>query len=149
MSDAGIPEGWEGQEAEPLRFGVWRFYRIVDTERSSSVSEDNMAVRDGVPEMGDEGLKAYLADLDPLADPDRLPPPIVAAQVGYFLIRGDSRQSAFVRVAEDPPPSSSVEGGRWRFRATYQRDGYRQPVELELDSNGDLVVHRGEIVPSA
>jgi hypothetical protein len=146
VSDPGIPEGFSAREASDLRLGVWRFYRVNDPDRTSSVREDNWVTRDGVAKPGLDGLRAYLADIDPIADPDRIPAELLANQVGYFLIRGESRQSCRVEVAREPdPPTASVEDGRFVLRVTYQRDGYRQPLELVHDRDGEVDVRWGAI----
>jgi len=147
MSDPGIPDGFSAREATELRVGVWRFYRVNDPDRTSSVREDNWVTRDGVAMPGQEGLRAYLADIDPLADPDRIPVDLLAAQLGYFLIRGESRQSSRVEVAREPePPSATIEDGRFVLRVAFQRDGHRQPVEVSQDGDGQLNVRWGDIV---
>jgi predicted ATPase len=149
--DPGLPEGWSGIEAEHLRFGVWRFYRIVDPDERSSVSEDNWVTRDGVAASGEAGLRAFLADLRSADDDvERVPPDVLAAQVGHFLIRGESRQSCDVLVVEDDrhgasPPSRALVDGRLVIRAWFQRDGYRQPVEVEQDAGGAVTVRWGDI----
>ena len=146
MSEPGIPEGFSSREATDLQLGVWRFYRVNDPYRTSSVREDNWVTRDGVAMPGVEGLRNYLADIDPLAAPDRISADLLAAQAGYFLIRGESRQSSRVEVAREPdPPSATVEDGRFVLRVTFQRDGHRQPVEVTQDRDGDVEVHWGEI----
>ena len=144
MSDPGIPDGFGAREATELRLGVWRFYRVNDPDRTSSVREDNWVTRDGVAMPGVEGLRAFLADIDPLADPDRIPATLLAAQAGYFLIRGESRQSSRVE-AVDEASAAAVEDGRFVLRAVYQRDGHRQPVEVTQDRDGRVDVNWGSI----
>ena len=81
--DAGLPEGWSGDEAEDLRFGVWRFWRIVDDDARSSVIEDNWVTRDGVAMPAEEGLLAFLGDLRSADDDvERLPAPVLASRSG-------------------------------------------------------------------
>ena len=67
----GLPEGWRGEEAQALRFGVWRFWRVVDPDRESSVREDNWVTRDGVGMPGQEGLRTFLGDLRSTDDDGR------------------------------------------------------------------------------
>ena len=86
-----------------------------------------------------EGLRDFLADIDPLADPNRIPASLLAAQIGHFLIRGESRQSSRVEVDEHAT-AATVEDGRFILRATYQRDGHRQPVEVTHDRDGHVEV---------
>ena len=146
MSDPGIPDGFSAREATELQLGVWRFYRVNDPDRRSSVLADNWVTRDGVAMPGVDGLRTYLADIEPLADPDRIPADLLAAQAGYFLIRGESRQSSRVEVAREPdPPSAAIEDDHFALRATFQRDGHRQPVEVTQDRDGNVEVHWGEI----
>jgi hypothetical protein len=144
VSDPGIPEGFSAREATELRLGVWRFYRVNDPDRTSSVREDNWVTRDGVPMPGVDGLRAFLADIDGLSDPGRIPAALLAAQVGHFLIRGESRQGARVQVV-DEASSAAVEDDRFVLRAAYQRDGHRQPVEVTQDRDGQVEVRWGEI----
>ena len=139
MSDPGIPEGFSSREATDLQLGVWRFYRVNDPDRTSSVREDNWVTRDGIAKPGVDGLRDFLADIDPLADPNRIPAPLLAAQIGHFLIRGESRQSSHVEVDEHAT-AAAVEHGRFILRATYQRDGHRQPVEVIHDRDGHVEV---------
>jgi hypothetical protein len=148
--DPGIPEGFSAHEATELRLGVWRFYRVEDPDRKSSVREDNWVTRDGVAMPGVDGLRAYLADIDPIAAPERIPAELLAAQAGYFLIRGDSRQSSRVEVVEEHDgaagaPTAALENGRFVLRVWYQRDGYRQPLELSQDRDGNVDVSWGAI----
>ena len=139
MSDPGIPEGFSAREATELRLGVWRFYRVNDPDPKTSVREDNWVTRDGVAKPGQDGLRAYLADIDPLSDPDRIPASLLAAQAGYFLIRGESRQSARVEVVEGTS-AASVEDGGFVLRTSFQRGGHRQPVEVTQDREGHVDV---------
>lgn len=133
---SGVPEGWEAEEREDLRFGVWRFYRIVDTEARSSVREDNLAVRDGVPQWGDDGLRRFLEDVDPFADPHRVPAPTLAEQLAHWFVRGESRRSARIRLAPEPPPQAEIEDGRFVAHASFQRDGGPQPLTVTFQRDG-------------
>lgn len=144
MSDPGIPEGFSAREATELRLGVWRFYRVNDPDPKTSVREDNWVTRDGVAMPGQAGLRAYLADIDPLADPDRIPASVLAAQSGYFLIRGESRRSARVEVVEHAS-TAAVDGDRFVLHTVYQRDGHRQPVDVTQDRDGRVDVRWGPI----
>jgi hypothetical protein len=144
VSDPGIPEGFSSREATDLQLGVWRFYRVNDPDRRSSVREDNWVTRDGIAKPGVDGLRDFLADIDPLADPNRIPAPLLAAQIGHFLIRGESRQSSRVEVDEHAT-ATAVEDGRFILRTTYRRDGHRQPVEVTQDRDGQVEVRWGEI----
>ncbi len=143
MTEPGLPAGWEGQEAQGLRWGSWRFYRAIDPQQESSVSEDNVPVRDGVGMPGEEGLLAFVADLHPL-DATELPPDeVIAAQIGHFLIRGSSRESAYVRVPEDEDaPRSERSGDTWVFRTSFERDGYREAVIVRAGRDGRVAVER-------
>lgn len=66
-----------------------------------------------------------------------------SAQIGHFLIRGSSRESAYVRVFEDMDgPRSERSGDGWVHRAVFQRDGYRQAVTVRVGRDGDVSVER-------
>jgi hypothetical protein len=111
--------------------------------QESSVSEDNIPVRDGVGMPGEEGLRAFIADLDPLEAAELPPDDVLAAQIGHFLIRGSSRESAYVRVLEEEDsPRSERSGDGWVHRAVFQRDGYRQAVTVRVGRDGDVSVER-------
>ena len=141
MTAPGLPAGWEGQEAQALRWEAWRFYRAIDPQQESSVSEDNIPVRDGVGMPGEEGLRAFLADLQPLTAATLPPDDVLAAQVGHFLIRGSSRESAYVRVFDgEDAPRSVHSGDEWTLRAVFQRDGYRQTAEVRVTQDGAVSV---------
>ena len=151
MSEPGIPEGWIAEEHPELRFGLWRFYAIEDPEGRSSAPEDNWATRDGVAMDGLRGLQAYMDDVRPLEDPDRVSSQLMAAHVGHFIIRGASRETSVVRVVTDSegsaaPPSAAIEDGRFVLRAWYQRSGYRAPAEVIIEPNGRVHVQWGQIV---
>jgi hypothetical protein len=151
VTDAGLPDGWRGEEDTALHFGVWRFYRLIAQDVDSSVREDNWVTRDGRAMPGEAGLRVFLDDLRLLDDVERVPAAQLAARTGHFLIRGESRQSCFVRVVEDDrlgaaPPSCGLADGGLVLRAWFQRDGYRQPVKVEQARDGGVRVHWGEIV---
>lgn len=151
MTAPGLPDGWRGSEAEELRFGVWRFYRVVDPDRESSVREDNWVTRDGVAMPGEEGLRVFLEDVCSGGDLERVPASRLAAQLGRFLIRGSSRQGCAVRVVDDAqhgatPPARALDGDRLVITAWFQRDGYRQRVQVEHTSDGGVAVRWGEPV---
>jgi hypothetical protein len=134
VSPAGIPDGWEAEEQEDLRFGVWRFYRIVDPEARSDVREDNLAVRDGVPMWGEAGLRTFLEDVDPFADPHRVPAPKLVAQLAHWFVRGESRRPSRIRLEDAPePPSCDIEDGRFVARGWFDRGGVRRQLTVTLD----------------
>jgi hypothetical protein len=143
VSEPGLPDGWVGEEDDRLRWGQWRFYRAVDPAHESSVSEDNIPVRDDIGMPGEPGLRAFLADLRPLeAAPDALPDPaVLAGQVGHFLIRGSSRESAYVRpvLDGDDAPRVDARDGAWELLAAYERDGHRERVGVRVDPGGVTV----------
>jgi hypothetical protein len=139
VSEPGLPAGWVGEEDPALRWGQWRFYRAIDPDHESSVSEDNVPVRDDIGMPGEAGLRAFAADLRG----GELPaPPVLAAQVGHFLIRGSSRESAYVRpvLAGDDAPRVTAAGGGWELRAAYDRDGRREPVTVRVGGDGAVSV---------
>jgi hypothetical protein len=143
---AGLPDGWQGVEDPALRWGRWRFYRAIDPAGASSVAEDNVPVRDEIGMPGEAGLRAFLADLDPLGAhggaPAALPSDeLLAAQVGHFLIRGSSRESSYVRVAA--AGTTRTDDGGWSLAATYRRDGYDQHVTVAVAPGGDVAVTTG------
>ncbi len=113
--------------------------------------EDNWVTRDGVGMPGQEGLRAFLGDLRSTDDDvERVPADVLAGQVGHFLIRGESRQGCDVVVVDDDrlgasPPSCELADGRLLLRAWFQRDGYRQPVDVEQGADGATDVRWGEI----
>ena len=145
MSAPGIPEGWEAEEQEDLRFGVWRFYRILDPEGRSDVREDNLAVRDGVPMWGEAGLRTFLEDVEPFGAPDRVPASTLAAQLAHWFVRGESRRPSRIRLENVPaPPSSDIEDGRFVVRGWFDRGGARQQLTVTLDRTGEIAGHWGQ-----
>jgi hypothetical protein len=138
VSAPGVPEGWDAEEREDLRFGVWRFYRIVDPEGRSSVREDNLAVRDGVPMWGDDGLRMFLEDVDPFSDPQRVPAATLAEQLAHWFIRGESRRGSSIRLAGEPPPSATIDHGSFVARAAFDRDGRAHPLTVMLERDGAI-----------
>lgn len=112
-SSSGLfPGGWTGEEKHDLREGRWRFFRVVDKEFRSSVSEENYVVRDRTRQQGPDGIRAFL--LDPDLDPAATPAPRLAAQLAMFLVQGTSRSSCQFKVVDqaalDSPGFASVRG---------------------------------------
>ena len=142
MNPPGIPDGWEAEEQEDLRFGVWRFYRILDPEAATDVREDNLAVRDGVPMWGDAGLRTFIEDVEPFADPHRVSAPTLLAQLAHWFVRGESRRPSRIRLEDAPePPSSDIEDGRFVARGWFDRGGARQQLTVTLDRAGEIAGH--------
>ena len=139
MTPAGVPDGWDAEEQQELRFGVWRFYRIVDPEARTDVREDNLAVRDGVPMWGDAGLRTFMEDVDPFADPHRVPAPTLIAQLAHWFVRGESRRPSRIRLEDEPePPSGEIEDGRFVVRGWFDRGGARRQLTVTVDRAGDV-----------
>jgi hypothetical protein len=139
---AGIPDGWREEERTDLRTGGWRFYRAVDPTFSSSVSEQNIVVRDGERASGAVGIHALLTDLDafnhPPDDAARL-----AEQVGHFVVEPTSRSSGRVRLHPDRPPVLRGGGDELVLEATFDRDGAPWPVTIAARTSGEVTVQRG------
>ena len=128
-----IPEGWEAEEDTALREGGWRFFRAIDPTFSESVSEMNIAARDGERMGGPAGVHALLQDV-PHDDAVRL-----AAQVGHLVIEATSRSSGRVAVREATLQTTS---DAVVLHATYDRDGAPWPLTV-TDEGGDVRVERG------
>jgi hypothetical protein len=142
---AGIPEGWREEERADLRTGGWRFYRAVDPTFSTSVSEQNVVVRDGERAVGAEGIHALLADVGAFDDPPAGEDDVarLAEQVGHFVVEPTSRSSGRVRLHPGARPVLREDGDALVLEASFDRDGAPAPVTVTALPSGEVVVERG------
>jgi hypothetical protein len=142
---AGIPEGWQEEEREDLRAAGWRFYRAIDPSFSTSVSEQNVVVRDGERVTGPAGIHALLSDLGAFDDPPRDEAGVarLAEQVGHFVVEPTSRSSGRVRLHADQRPSLRRDGDALVLAASFDRDGAADAVTVTARPAGEVAIRRG------
>jgi hypothetical protein len=140
---AGIPAGWRERERRDLREGGWRFYRAVDPSFASSVSEQNVAVRDDERMTGADGIAALLDDVGAwdvaFDEPARRR---LAEQVGHLVIEATSRSSGIVVLDESAPVDLKVDGATLTLDMTFNRDGAPRPVRIVATRGGDVDVRQ-------
>ena len=141
---AGIPHGWQEEERTDLRIGRWRFYRAIDPTFSSSVSEQNIVVRDGERMTGRQGILALLTDVGAFDAPaDRMDAVRLAEQIGHFVVEGTSMSSARVGLYRGRTPVVRREDDALVLEVTYDRDGAPWPMTITAWPSGDVSVRRG------
>jgi hypothetical protein len=157
---AGIPAGWSGTERMELRTGSWRFYRIQTPDKTTSVREDNIAVRDGKQLAGVAAVAQLAADLQLRTHPDAVPAAQLADQFGMMLVRGSSRRESFYKVVVDPvadaaqfpqdklhPPETRLDGDVLRHRAWLLHGGICVHLVVEVRADGTAHAEMTEWVP--
>jgi hypothetical protein len=131
-----FPGGWTGTERVELREGRWRFFRTVDTERRSSVSEENYVVRDRTRMAGADGIRAFLQDPD--VDAAAIAAPRLAAQLAMFLVEGTSRSSSAFTVVDqaalDTPRFAVIRGELHPVVIAADGDGHVLTAWIEVDT---------------
>lgn len=140
----GIPSGWKGIEETSLRFKSWRFYYLNTADKELSVREKNWVTCGHKPRNGTKGLVTFLNEV--INDNTVLVTTKLAQQVGYFLLKGNSRQGCRFQVIEN---KKSIQCEKTqesvRFEGWYDIGRCKQKIAFEYHKGGKFTLDTSEM----